>query len=192
LLDWLICNCPDPLVLLRIVFLLFILVVLQSCKNDLESIIDINKYSRTPAAITENFNLKYTDSAIVKAVLNSPLNLDYTNQTFPYTEFPEGLNIRFYENKNDSTNVSANYGIVYYKTKIVSLKGNVIIQSSDGNKIKSTQIYWDPEQEWLFTEEDIVFSSNEYDINANKLDADRSFKLLKTGQLNGSFLFDDN
>lgn len=192
MLDWLICNCPDTLVLIRIVFLLFILVVLQSCKNDFESIIDINKYSRIPAAITENFNLKYTDSAIVKAVLNSPLNLDYTNQTFPYAEFPEGLNIRFYENKNDSTNVSANYGIVYYKTKIVSLKGNVIIQSSDGNKIKSTQIYWDPEQEWLFTEEDIVFSSNEYDINANKLDADRSFKLLKTGQLNGSFLFDDN
>ena len=88
--------------------------------------------------------------------------------------------------------MSANYGIVYYKTKIVSLKGNVIIQSSDGNKIKSNQIYWDPEQEWLFTEEDIVFSSNEYDINANKLDADRSFKLLKTGQLNGNFLFDDN
>ena len=101
-------------------------------------------------------------------------------------------NIRFYENKNDSTNVSASYGIVYYKTKIVSLKGNVVIKSAGGSKIKSSQIYWDPEQEWLFTEEDIVFSSNEYDINANKLDADRSFKLLKTGQLNGNFLFDDN
>lgn len=166
--------------------------IIQSCKNDFESIIDINKYSKIPAAVTENFNLKYTDSAVVKAVLNSPLNVDYTNQTFPYAEFPEGLNIRFYENKHDSTNVSANYGIVYYKTKIVSLKGNVIIQSADGSKIKSSQIYWDPEQEWLFTEEDIVFSSNEYDINANKLDADRSFKLLKTGQLNGNFLFDDN
>ena len=71
-------------------------------------------------------------------------------------------------------------------------KGNVVIESADGSKIKSSQIYWDPEQEWLFTEEDIVFSSNEYDINANKLDADRSFKLLKTGQLNGNFLFDDN
>ena len=59
-------------------------------------------------------------------------------------------------------------------------------------QIKSSQIYWDPEQEWLFTEEDIVFSSNEYDINANKLDADRSFTLLKTGQLSGNFLFDDN
>ena len=192
MLDWFICYCANSLALIRTIFLFFALFIIQSCKNDFESIIDINKYSKIPAAVTENFNLKYTDSAVVKAVLNSPLNVDYTNQTFPYAEFPEGLNIRFYENKDDSTNVSASYGIVYYKTKIVSLRGNVVIQSADGSKIKSSQIYWDPEQEWLFTEEDIVFSSNEYDINANKLDADRSFKLLKTGQLNGNFLFDDN
>ena len=177
---------------MRIIFIFFTVIIIYSCKNDFEKISDINKYSKIPAAITENFSLKYTDSSIVKAILDSPLNLDFTNQKFPYAEFPEGLNIRFYENELDSTNVSANYGIIYYKTKLVSLSGNVVIQSSEGNKIKSSQIYWDPEQEWLFTEENITFSSNEYDINAKILDADRTFKLLKTGQLKGNFLFDDN
>ena len=173
--------------------ILFFLITLNfSCKNDLNSIIDINKFSRSPAAITENFVLKYTDSALTRDILDSPLNVDYTNQKFPYSEFPDGLNIKFYENEGDSTNISADYGIVYYKTKMVSLVGSVTIESSDGNKIKSSQIYWDPEQEWLFTEENIIFSSDEYDINAKMLDADRSFKLLKTGQLNGNFLFDDN
>ena len=174
------------------IILFFFITLNFSCKNDLNSIIDINKFSKTPAAITENFVLKYTDSALTRAILDSPLNIDYTNQKFPYSEFPEGLNIKFYENQGDSTNISADYGIVYYKTKMVSLVGSVTIETSDGNKIKSSQIYWDPEQEWLFTEENIVFSSYEYDINAKMLDADRSFKLLKTGQLNGNFLFDDN
>ena len=174
------------------VILFFLITLNFSCKNDLNSIIDINKFSRSPAAITENFVLKYTDSALTRAILDSPLNVDYTNQKFPYSEFPDGLNIKFYENEGDSTNISADYGIVYYKTKMVSLVGSVTIESSDGNKIKSSQIYWDPEQEWLFTEENIIFSSDEYDINAKMLDADRSFKLLKTGQLNGNFLFDDN
>lgn len=174
------------------VILFFFITLNFSCKNDLNSIIDINKLSRSPAAITENFVLKYTDSALTRAILDSPLNVDYTNQKFPYSEFPDGLNIKFYENEGDSTNISADYGIVYYKTKMVSLVGSVTIESSDGNKIKTSQIYWDPEQEWLFTEENIIFSSDEYDINAKMLDADRSFKLLKTGQLNGNFLFDDN
>ena len=168
------------------------MLIIQSCKNDYKSILEINKYSKIPSSITENFKLVYTDSSVIKAILNSPLNVDYTNQAFPYVEFPQGLNIMFYEKNNNTTNVSANYGIVYYKTKIVSLKGDVLIQSADGSKIKSSQIYWDPEQEWLFTEKDINFSSDEYEISANKLDADRSFKLLKTGQLNGNFLFNDN
>ena len=38
----------------------------------------------------------------------------------------------------------------------------------------------------------IVFSGNDYDINASKFDADKSFSLLRTGQLNGNFLFEDN
>ena len=53
------------------------------------------------------------------------------------------------------------------------------------------KFFWDPDQEWLFTEEKIVFSSNDYNIRAEKMDADRSFKLLKTGKLDGSFLFED-
>ena len=78
--------------------ILFFLITLNfSCKNDLNSIIDINKFSRSPAAITENFVLKYTDSALTRAILDSPLNVDYTNQKFPYSEFPDGLNIKFYD-----------------------------------------------------------------------------------------------
>ena len=75
---------------------------------------------------------------------------------------------------------------------MVSLEGNVKIVSPDGSSILSPQIYCDPDEEWLFTEKNIVFSGNDYDIRASKLDADKSFKLLKTGQLNGNFLFEDN
>ena len=86
----------------------------------------------------------------------------------------------------------SDYGIVYYKTRMVSLEGNVKIISPDSTSIESSQVYWDPDLEWLFTEKNIVFSGNDYKIRANKMDADRSFKLLKTGQLNGNFLFEDN
>ena len=75
---------------------------------------------------------------------------------------------------------------------MVSLEGNVKIISPDSTSIESSQVYWDPDLEWLFTEKNIVFSGNDYKIRANKMDADRSFKLLKTGQLNGNFLFEDN
>ena len=75
---------------------------------------------------------------------------------------------------------------------MIDLKGNVRLKSHDGSLLTTTQLFWDAELEWLFTEKNIVFSGDDYDIKASKLDADKSFKLLKTGQLNGNFLFEDN
>lgn len=172
--------------------LIFLLAIINfSCESYFDDVKKINIEELIPAGKTENFVLRYTDSANLKAILKSPLNIDYTNQKFPYSEFPNGINIEFFDLKEGSTKVSANYAIVYYRTKIVSLEGNVVIESPDSTFVKSDQIFWDPDQEWLFTEEKIVFSSNDYNIRAEKMDADRSFKLLKTGKLDGSFLFED-
>ena len=55
----------------------------------------INIESKVPAGLTENFNLRYSDSAQIRAILNSPKNIDFTNQDFPYSEFPYGLEIEF-------------------------------------------------------------------------------------------------
>ena len=175
----------------KLFFYIFLLIIICSCEDYFDYLKKINFKELIPAGKTQNFVLRYTDSANLKAILKSPLNIDYTNQIFPYSEFPDGLDIEFFDKKKGSTKVSANYGIVYYLTKIVSLEGNVIIQSPDSSFVKSNQIFWDPEQEWLFTEEKIVFSSDDYNIRAEKMDADRSFKLLKTGKLDGSFLFED-
>ena len=176
---------------LKLFFYIFLLLIICSCEDYFDDVKKINFKELIPAGKTQNFVLRYTDSANLKAILKSPLNIDYTNQIFPYSEFPDGLDIEFFDKKEGSTKVSANYGIVYYLTKIVSLEDNVIIQSPDSSFVKSNQIFWDPEQEWLFTEEKIVFSSDDYNIRAEKMDADRSFKLLKTGKLDGSFLFED-
>ena len=111
----------------KLVLLIIFLVFGTSCDNYFDDLKKINLKELIPAGKTENFVLRYTDSAYLKAILKSPLNIDYTNQIFPYSEFPEGIDIEFFDNKDGSTKVSANYGIVYYLTKFVSLKGNVII-----------------------------------------------------------------
>ena len=175
----------------RFITLLFSLYFI-SCSNNYDEVKNINKVELVPAGLTKDFVLKYTDSAVLKATLKSPLNIDFTNQPFPYSEFPNGLEIEFYDEIEGTTTVSSDYGIVYYQTRIVSLEGNVIIKSPDSSFVKSEQIYWDPEQEWLFSEKKVLFSSDDYTIRAKRLDADRSFKLLKTGKLDGSFLFTEN
>jgi len=171
---------------------IFIFIFLLSCEDNFQEIQNINSKNILPIGITENLKLIYTDSAKVKAILYSDLNKDFTNQSFPYSEFPEGVKITFYDNDLNETIVTSDYAITYNKTNIVNLIGNVVINNFDGSELKTKQLYWDPEQEWLFTEEKFSFKNIDYDIVANRLDANRSFTIFNTGKLDGKVLVEDN
>ena len=92
----------------------------------------------------------------------------------------------------NETIVTSDYAITYNKTNIVNLTGNVVINNFDGSELKTKQLYWDPEQEWLFTEEKFSFKNIDYDIVASRLDANRSFTIFNTGKLDGKVLVEDN
>ena len=171
-------------------FLIFIL--LFSCEDNFQEIKKINSKSLLPVGITENLKLIYTDSAKVKAILYSSLNKDFTNKIFPYSEFPNGIKISFFDKENNETIVTSDYAIMYNKTNIVDMRGNVIINNYDGSELKTDQLFWDPEQEWLFTEEKFTFKNIDYDIVATRLDANRSFTIFNTGKLDGKVLVEDN
>ena len=171
---------------------IFIFIFLLSCEDNFQEIQNINSKNILPIGITENLKLIYTDSAKVKAILYSDLNKDFTNQSFPYSEFPEGVKITFYDNDLNETIVTSDYAITYNKTNIVNLIGNVVINNFDGSELKTKQLYWDPEQEWLFTEEKFRFKNIDYDIIASRLDANRSFTIFNTGKLDGKVLVEDN
>ena len=171
---------------------IFIFIFLLSCEDNFQEIQNINSKNILPIGITENLKLIYTDSAKVKAILYSDLNKDFTNQSFPYSEFPEGVKITFYDNDLNETIVTSDFAITYNKTNIVNLIGNVVINNFDGSELKTKQLYWDPEQEWLFTEEKFSFKNIDYDIVASRLDANRSFTIFNTGKLDGKVLVEDN
>ena len=65
----------------RFIFL-FLSFYFISCSNNYDEVKNINKVELVPAGMTKDFVLKYTDSAVLKATLKSPLNIDFTNQPF--------------------------------------------------------------------------------------------------------------
>ena len=171
--------------------LILILFTLLSCENNFESIQDISLKRKFPYGITKNLKLTYTDSAMVKAILYSDLNLDYTHQLFPYSEFPEGIKLILLDDDQQKTIIQSDYAITYNQTKIVNMQGNVVIDGPDGSQLKTDQLYWDPELEWLFTEKKFNFKNIDYDISASRLDANKSFSLFNTGKLEGNVTFED-
>ena len=88
------------------IFSILLLIFILGCDDNFQEIKNINSKDSFPVGETENLKLIYTDSAKVKAILYSSLNLDFTNQVFPYSEFPKGVEITFFDKENNQTRYS--------------------------------------------------------------------------------------
>jgi LPS export ABC transporter protein LptC len=162
-----------------------------SCDDGSSTLKQINQFNENPMGIAFNIRMTYTDSAVVKAILTAPINLDFTHLSFKYSEFPEGLKIIFFNNKNEENTLVADYGILYNQTKIVDLQGNVVLLSHDGSRLETDQMYWDSEKEWLFTEQPFTFENVNYDMAAIRLDTNKEFSKFKTGKLTGTMVVEE-
>ena len=83
--------------LLRNIAALMSVALFFSCNDEIRTIKQIETH-KFPTGEAQDFQLIYTDSTKIKAILESPLNLDFTNQKFEYMEFPKGLEITFFDN----------------------------------------------------------------------------------------------
>ncbi len=126
--------------------------MLFSCEGNLEKVRALDTPGEDPQAIGSNLNLKYTDSGRVVAVMRSERMLDFTNLAFPYREFPNGVEVDFFDENNKKNTITANYGIVYDATGIIDLQGDVVLVTSDSTRLEANQLYWDQKQGWVFTD----------------------------------------
>ncbi len=157
-----------------------------SCDNGRKEAIQQSEPTGEPLAIAYNIRMVYTDSLKVKAILTAPVHYDYTNLSLNYSEFPEGLKVIFVDEFDRENTITADRGILYNATSIIDLQGNVALNASDGSQLNTTQLYWDAEAEWIFTEKEFRFTNLDYDVEATRLDTNKEFTKFNTGKLTGT------
>ena len=79
--------------------LMVVLLLATGCENDIERINLITDETKTPAVRGTNVKVIYSDSARVKVQILAPSFLQFPTVERPYMEFPDGLEVFFY---NDS------------------------------------------------------------------------------------------
>jgi len=155
------------------VMALFVAITLFACEGNYKNIQQLHLADNAPVAEGKNINLKYTDSGKVVTNLLAPKLLDYSNFEFAYQEFPEGVEVRFWNEKGERSTVTSNYAVMYKNSNLVDLRDEVVLITSDSLILEAEQMYWDQEHKWVFT--------------------DRPYKMkLKDGSYNNGARFDSN
>lgn len=168
--------------------ILFSIVMLFSCQNDTKKKSKKGRITqKVPMGEAQNFQLIYTDSTKVRAILNSQKNQDFSNQKFPYTEFPNGLTITFFNDDDQQSTLKAQYGIYYLRTQMVLLKDSVELLTHEGKTLQTDLLYWNEKENWVFTDRPFTFTDT-IQKSVTKgigMDFDRNFKTLKAHKVTG-------
>lgn len=151
-----------------------------------------------PSGVAEEFTLTYTETDADKsedgelpsriiAVLKSPISNNFDHMDFPYRTFPEGLKVEFFDDKGIKSTVTADYGIIYSNTNLIDLQGNVVIETENGKKLEAPQLYWDRNNDWIFTQEKFKYTNPEEGtiMDGEGMDFNRSFSFFHANKTYG-------
>ena len=168
--------------------------MLFSCNNDMRNLQQLSIQKKFPQGEAYDFKLVYTDSTKVVAIVTSKLNKDFTNQRMPYSEFPEGVKVEFYDQARHKNIVEANYGIIYPSSDMVELRDNVVLTTYDGKKLKTSQLFWDQKEDWIFTDREFSFTDETKGTVTNGIgmDFDKKFSTVKAHKTTGILAIEDN
>ena len=122
-------------------------VMLFSCKTNMKDVDAIGNRNNMPEMSGENMELFYSDSALLKYKVITPLYNKYNQDDKKYDEFPKGIHAELYE-------------------KGGSMVGS--ITSKYAKKLETDLMYWDMKKEIVYSDRYSRLTSGDQIIEGNK------------------------
>ena len=164
---------------------LFAMVFLAGCESNLKDVQKINLSEFSPSGDADSITLKYTDSGRIKAVLIASRMLDFATVKYPFTEFPNGVDVTLYDQNGKRTYIRSDYAIQFKGTDIIDLQGKVKIRNEENQVLETEQLYFDQKNSWFFTEQKFKFSAPKGISNGEGIDFNKDFTIMNTQKFSG-------
>lgn len=166
-------------------------IALFSCESNYKNVKKLNTSDGAPVAEGVNINFKYTDSGRMIANLMADKLLDFSNLDFSYKEFPEGIEVYFWNEDGEKSTILADYAIQYDNTELVDLRQNVVVFTADSITLNADQLYWDQKNQWVFTDQPytITFKDGSFNKGA-QFDSNQDFTNFSSRKNRGVQLID--
>ena len=162
--------------------------MLMSCKSDIEVISSLTNIDNLPSQTIVNLETIYTDSAKIQLIVKSKLVETYNQEEDPYLEFPEGLEVFFYD-KNEivESQLSAKYAIYHKADQLWEAKDSVVVINANGEILNTEQLFWDENEKLIYTSKFVSITTTNEIIYGEGMEANENFTNWKIMKPRGTF-----
>ncbi len=167
-------------------FGILVLIVISACENDLAKVEKIaSNEVNLPIETSKNIEILYSDSAIVKAKLTSPLLKFYKIEN-AYHEMPIGLAVDFYgPMKNIESVLTARYGRKFQNQGIIEVRDSVVVINEKGERLDTERLIWNENTRKIYTDKFVRITTANEIIFGEGLEANQNFTNYKIFNIKG-------
>ena len=151
-----------------------------SCKNDINEINQMVKRDDLNVEKTKEVELIYSDSAIIKVIVNAPLMNTYKDKIEPRQEFPNGIKVDFYNDDFVSVSqLSAKHAIRYDRKKEIVMTDSVVWKSVKNEILESEELIWNESTKKVYSNRFVKVTTEDDIIYGYQFEADEDFTKWK-------------
>jgi LPS export ABC transporter protein LptC len=168
--------------------MIFIMMMLLSCENDIKVINSLSGVDSLPLEIAYDVEIQFSDSGRLQAVLMAPV-MERVNDVDEYLEFSEGFKAVFYDSvANPESEITAKYGINYEKKDLMEARHNVVIKNfAKQEQLNTEHLIWDRKGKKIFSDVFITLTKPEEVLYGDGFTSDENFETYEVINPSGEF-----
>ncbi len=138
------------------VYLLLILVLI-SCVNDIDTIKKVTYDPKSPDNVTQNLEVKYTDSGYAKIQLFAKLAETYTKPE-SIMKLKDGLRVNFFSDDGKIVSyLTALYGEINYTKGIMYVRDSVQLYNIEKQqRLETEELIWNQKDSLIYTNKSVI------------------------------------
>ena len=168
----------------------FVAVMLFSCSNPDAVVMEMGSDDTLSGIIADSVVFYHSDSGLVTLELRTPRMIRMETED-DIMEFPLGFEVYMFDHNKQTTELHADYGKSFGKTKLIEAQGNVVVKNFGSEEtMYSDKLFWYQDLKMIYTRSHVKIVTPDKQIEADSLMAREDFS--EYTMYSGSALLDVN
>ena len=164
---------------------------ISSCDRKEEALKDL-QIKGLPTLAARNVETQYTDSGKVTMLVRAPLIQQYSSDENPYTLFPEGLEVMFYDKQDKPQgSITSKYARYTEKEEVWELRDSVVAVSNKGEVLESELLFWSQPRDKIWSDRFVRFTHDDQIVMGTGFDSDSRFSNWTIKNVTGTIYIRD-
>ncbi len=126
-----------------------------------------------PSLSARDVETMYSDSGKVTLLVRTPLIQQFSGDEQPYTLFPEGLTVLFYDKKTEpQASIRAQYARYTEKDELWELRDSVVAVNTDGDILETELLFWSEPRESVWSDRFVRITGKDQIIMGTGFESD--------------------